>query len=86
MIGDRARDASFYIFGNSDTIPPMDSENTYKAKVYYSNCNLKNEIDIQKGKKVEETACPNCGTTELSKDTNVDLGRGTSFFGNGFEL
>ena len=64
---------------------PMDSENTYKAKVYCANCDLKKEVDIQKGKKVEETACPNCGTMELSKDINVDLGSGSPY-GNGYGL
>jgi len=58
----------------------MNNENTYKARVYCSNCDFKKEIDIQKAKKVEETACPNCGTMELGKDINVDLGGGNNYY------
>lgn len=47
------------------------AEETYKAKVYCSNCDFKKEIDIPKGKKIGETECPNCGTPELSKDVDV---------------
>jgi len=64
----------------------MNDGNTYKVKVYCSNCDLRGEIDIQKGKKVEETVCPNCGTLEITKDINVDLGRGNNYYDNGFGL
>jgi Zn finger protein HypA/HybF involved in hydrogenase expression len=40
----------------------MENSETYKAKVYCKNCDLNKEIDIQKGVKIDETACPTCGT------------------------
>ena len=52
----------------------MDSSNTYTIKVCCSNCDLRRTIEIPKGKKIDEMACPNCGTKELDKDVEINLG------------
>ena len=44
---------------------------TYKVKVYCENCDLRAEVDIEKGKVVDETKCPNCGNLTLVKDQDV---------------
>ena len=64
----------------------MENSKTYKAKVYCKNCDLNQEIDIPKGVKIDETACPNCGTTELEKYVNVNLGNQGSYYDNGYRL
>ncbi|MCH7648074.1 MAG: hypothetical protein IIA83_05665 [Thaumarchaeota archaeon] len=47
-------------------------EETYKRKVYCTNCNFRNEIDIAKGTKVEKATCPNCGNKTLEGDDFVE--------------
>lgn len=42
-------------------------ENTYKVKVYCTNCNFQGETDILKGKLVSKHPCPNCDTQSLKK-------------------
>lgn len=38
---------------------------TYKLKVYCTNCNFKGEIEIQKGVAYSNQECLNCGVADL---------------------
>ncbi len=40
---------------------------TYKVKVYCTNCNFQGETDIPKGRPVSDHPCLNCGTKSLKK-------------------
>ncbi len=60
----------------------MDEKNTYTANVYCKNCDLREAIEIQKGKRIEEIMCPKCGTLDLVKNYNVDLDRGNNSYNN----
>jgi predicted RNA-binding Zn-ribbon protein involved in translation (DUF1610 family) len=65
----------------------MDESAAYKSKVYCDNCGFSGEVEIQKGKKISERACPQCGTLELKRDFNVDLNTNErSYFNNGYDL
>lgn len=46
-------------------------ENTYKIKVFCTNCDFTGEINIPKGQTVEQTSCENCGTPNLIKNQDV---------------
>lgn len=63
----------------------MDNSDTYRAKVYCANCDFREEINIQKGKKINDTECPKCGTAELNKDIDVVIQSG-SYYDNGYNL
>jgi len=69
----------------SDIIVAMNNTDVYRAKVYCANCDFREEMDIQKGKKINDTACPKCGTAELNKDTDVVMQQGY-YFDNGYGL
>jgi len=45
----------------------MEETNIYKMNVVCNNCDFKDEIDIEKGKAIEDKECPNCGLCELNK-------------------
>jgi len=54
----------------------MKETKTYEVLVRCNNCEVEEEIHIQKGSKVDEQKCRNCGTTgtiyrieSFSKDT-----------------
>ena len=52
----------------------METSPTYKMVVDCSNCGLsKKEIEIQKGKTVDQAECPECGNVTLSKHVEVVL-------------
>lgn len=39
--------------------------NSYKTKVTCDNCNFVGDVDIEKGTKVSDSSCPDCGCKEL---------------------
>lgn len=53
-------------------------ENSYKAKVYCTNCDFRGAIEIPKGQTIVLTKCVNCGTAKLIKDQSVVLRDDTS--------
>ena len=41
------------------------SDDTYKVEVLCKNCGFEGEIEIEKGVKIEDHPCPNCGNRDL---------------------
>jgi|GEM_PF-2553615 len=47
---------------------------TYKIKVMCNNCENIQDLDIEKGKKISDAECPNCGCKELVKSFEEENG------------
>jgi len=47
----------------------METENgeTYTEEASCSNCSFQGEVEIERGKKLEEVDCPRCGVKSLRK-------------------
>jgi len=49
------------------------NKSTYKVDILCKNCGHCDEIDIDRGKQIEETPCPNCGCMAIKRDYNAHL-------------
>lgn len=51
----------------------IENESTYKLDILCTNCGYDGEIDIERGKQIQDILCPNCGCATLERDYNAHL-------------
>lgn len=44
-----------------------EQKNTYSVRVKCFNCGLKKRIEVQRGVRVDDSKCPNCGCRSIDK-------------------